>query len=194
MRRARTLITAGAVAAATLGAGATSASAWYSISGGSYTGTATSDIRFDFARGYQIDCQDVTISGYATGSSSTDFTPTFSNCDFFGLPATVTQSGTWSSNVVAGPTGGGWYYADFYIPTGTTTTVDIPLIGCTAAITGPQWSIAPINYRSTMWGAEMDFHISLMTYSATNCPFSDGTDASVSTTWGRIEIPGIVIS
>lgn len=194
MRRVRTLITAAAVVGAALGAGAASASA-YSVSGGWYTGTADGRVRLDFAHGYTVDCQETSITGYASGSSSTDFTPTFSDCTFFGLPATVSQSGAWFANVLAGPTSGGWYYADFYIPASTTTTVNVPLAGCTVTITGSQWWVAPVNYRNvTPLGVEMEFYVSLAAYTASGCPFSSGTDGRISTTSGRIIIPGISIS
>lgn len=193
MHRAKTLITTAAVVAAVLGASVTSASA-YSIAGGTYTGTATSRVRFDFAYAYQVECRTTSVSGYANGSSSTEFTPEFSDCTFFGLPATVSQSGSWFANVLAGPTSGGWYYADFYIPASTTTTVNVPLAGCTVTISGSQWWVAPVNYRNvTPLGIEMDFYIGLAAYTASGCPFGNGTDASISTS-GRIDIPGITVS
>lgn len=196
VRSAKALITTAAVAAA-LGVGATSAQG-YSISGiawnpYAYTGASTAAATFKLARLYTVECQDMSVSGSATGSWTTDFTPTYSNCSFVGFPATVSQSGNWSTGIVAGPTGGGTYYADFSIPPWTTTIISVPIAGCTVTISGSQWVVAPVHFQNSWPGAEMDIDVHLVNYTASGCPFSSGTDGTIESN-GPINIPGITVS
>lgn len=192
--------TAGAVATMAFGLGAASASA-YAVSGGSYVGTATSNHTFTVGGAYTLDCPavDITFTGTATGSATTSFTPAFgANCSFFGLPAQVTQSGQWSETVTGGPVSG-WYTGDLHIPSSSTTTIEIPLAGCTVTITGTQ------NFQNgtggnitrtrnvSPTGVQAEIHLVNLAYTASGCPFSSASDGTYSSN-GLIDFPGITVS
>lgn len=194
MGRATRLTTAAAVAAAALGAGATTASAAYALSGGSYTGYGMADTEFTFAHAYQGNCVATFFRGNATGASWTTFTPSFLDCTLFGFPATVTQSGSWTTEVLAGPTVGGRYYADFIVPSSVTTTLSVPIAGCTVTISGPQSFVAPIQFRNSPGPiALMDVDVSLIDYTASGCPFSSGSDGRIRSA-ASLEVPWVTVS
>lgn len=199
MKMVSRVATAGAVAAVSLGLGAASAAA-YSVSGGSYVGQATADHTFTVAGMYTITCPaaGITFTGTATGAASSSFTPHWgSNCNFFGLPASVTQSGQWTETVTSGPIGG-VYGADFHIPSTATTTLEVPLAGCTVTITGTQSFSngsggTSTTTRNVAGGAEAGIRVEGLAYAASGCPFSSGTDGTYSSN-GNISIPGITVS
>lgn len=190
------------VAAVAAGGGATAASA-YSISGGAYVGTTVNGHTFAIAGAYAYGCPPAltTFSGTATGADTTTFTPYYGgpgDCDFFGLPVTVTQSGTWNLKVVGGPDGGGWYAGELQIPSGTSTTLDWPIGGCVVDVAGPQTlrhgvSGTSIRMRNTGTGVELDASVFEIAYVAAGCPFFSGPDATYDTN-GSVTIPGITIS
>jgi len=195
----RGIATAGAVAVVGLGVSAAGASG-YSISGGSYVGTSTSNPSWTNGGAYTIDCPaaDATLSGIATGADATVFTPAYgSNCNFFGLPVTVAQSGTWSLRVVGGPSAG-WYTGELTIPAGTSTTVSMPLAGCTQVVSGPQ-VIANgvggniVRFRNVTGGVQLEAAVNNIAYSASGCPFASGTDGTYNSN-GSVDIPGITVS
>lgn len=192
MRRARSLIIAAAVTAATLGLGAAPASA-YSISGGIYTGTANSSTTFKMA-GYTVECTfATTYSGTASGSASTSFTPAFSGCGFVGFPATISQSGSWSLTI-NGSTGSSAYQGGFYIPWGSTTTITIPLAGCTVTIPGGQSFPNAVTALNAMGGAAVQIVTSAwMSFTASSgCPFTSGSFGEINL--GVITMPGVTFS
>lgn len=193
------LATAGAVAVIGLGVSVASASA-YAISGGSYVGTAASNHTYTNAGAYTIDCPagDTTFSGTATGSDTTIFTPAYgSNCNFFGLQALVTQSGTWSLRVTGGPSAG-WYTGELTIPSGTSTSINIPLMGCTQVVSGAQTFTHGvggdvIRFRNVTAGVQLEASVNNIAYTASGCPIFSGTDGTYSTN-GPVDIPGITVS
>lgn len=201
MSMIKKIATAGAVAAMGLGLGAASASA-YSVSGGAYTGTATSAHTFTVGGGaYTISCANATFAGTATGAATTAFTPSYSNCTFFGFPATVTQHGPWSMTVTGGPNAAGEYTGKVEIPAGTSTTINVPLAGCTVVVSGYQ------DFPSTTGGSgtgsgtgvnsgggvDLSASVGGVDYVATGCPFSSDNDGTYNTN-GDVTIPGISIS
>lgn len=193
-----------ATAAIAAGGGATVASA-YSISGGAYTGVTTVDHTFAIAAAYAYSCPAAltTFSGTATGAGATTFTPTYggpNDCNFYGMPVTVTQSGTWSLRVVAGPIGG-WYTGELQIPSGTSTAVDWPLSGCLFTVSGTQTFQDGVNgdvirMRNTSTGVELEAVANNIAYTVApgaSCPFASNNDGTYNTN-GAVTIPGITIS
>lgn len=147
------------------------------------------------AGAYTIDCPaaDATFSGSATGADTTSFTPAYgSNCNFFGLPVSVAQSGTWSLRVTGGPSSG-WYTGEVTIPAGTVTTINNPLYGCTQTVSGAQTFTHGvggnvIRFRNVTFspplsgtGIELEATVNNIAYMASGCPFSSGTDGTYST-------------
>lgn len=200
MSMIKKMATAGAVAVMGLGLGAASASA-YAISGGSYVGTASADHSFTVGGAYTIECPagDTTFTGNANGTATTSFTPAYgSNCSFFGLPAQVTQSGTWSITVNAGPDGLGWYTGSIHIPSGSVTTIEVPLAGCTVTVTGTQ-SFAHGSggnvgrAKNVTGGTQLEAAVNNIAYTASGCPFSSGSDGTYNTN-GPVNIPGVTVS
>lgn len=191
---------AGAVAMIGLGVGAAGASA-YSISGGSYVGTLTTNPTWTIGGAYTIDCPaaDVTFSGDATGADTTSFTPAYGvNCNYWGLPANVAQSGTWSLRVIGGPDVAGWYVGEVAIPAGSSTTISIPLAGCTQTVSGPQTYTHGaggnvIRFRNVTGGVQLEASVNTIAYSASGCPFPSGTDGTYNSN-GAVDIPGITVS
>lgn len=175
-----------------LGANAPGASA-YSITGGSYTGTATSDPTFTVADAYTITCPAAlsTFGGTATGWSVTYFRPSFGgvdDCEFFGFPAEVQQDGSWGLTVTNGPSANGFYTGDLHIPVSTTTTIEVPTVGCTVTITGTQnfghgigWNV--VRAFNLMGGIGVALDVVGAAYKATSCPFSSGTDGEFTATF-----------
>jgi len=200
MSMIKKMATASAVAVMGLGLGAASASA-YAITGGSYSGTATNDHSFTVGGAYTIVCPaaDTTFTGSATGTDTTHFTPAYgSNCNFFGLPAQVTQSGTWSIKVNGGPTSG-FYTGLIHIPASSTTTIEVPLAGCTVTVTGTQQfqhgtggNIGQAR-NVTPTGVQLQANVKGISYTASGCPFSSAADGEYNTN-GFVDISGITIS
>jgi hypothetical protein len=191
MSMIKKMATAGAVAAMGLGLSAASASA-YAISGGAYTGTATANHTFTVGGAYQIECTSATFSGTATGAATTAFTPSYSGCTFFGFPATVTQSGVWSITANSGPVGG-VYGGRVDIPAGTTTTIEVPIAGCTVTVTGAQGFAGAGSASNNGSGVDLEASVTGIVYSASGCPFPSGTDGEYLTN-GPVTIPGISVS
>lgn len=195
------MATAGAVAVMGLGLGAASASA-YAISGGAYTGTATNAHTFTVAGFYTITCpaSGTTFSGTATGSDTTSFTPSYGaplSCTFFGLPASVTQSGQWQIKVTSGPVSGA-YTGEVVIPSGTTTTIEVPAANCTVTVTGgtlgQTFANAGTARNVTPTGVQLSASVSGIAYTASaGCPFTSGS-TGVYNTNGNVDIPGITVS
>jgi hypothetical protein len=182
-----------AVAAVGLGAGAASAAA-YSISGGSYVGTATSAHTFTVAGAFTLTCpaSTTTFTGTATGAASSNFTPSYGpGCTFFGLPASVTQSGQWTATVTSG--GPSTFGGNLHIPASSTTTIEVPSTGCTVRITGTQNFSGVGTTTNVPGGVQASFHVSGIVYKASGCPFASGSDGTYSTN-GNVDIPGITIS
>lgn len=183
-----------------LGASAPGVSA-YSVSGGTYTGTATDDPTFTVGGFYEITCPMAwtTFAGTATGWPVTYFRPYYGgigDCDFFGFPADVTQDGSWGLTVSAGPTGSGIYTGSLHLPAATTTTIEIPIVGCTVTITGTQHLAHGSGWNAVtafnVWGGiAVAYGVDGVAYSASGCPFSSGSDGSVSATFVA---PGPTIS
>lgn len=199
MSRIQKLAIAGTVAAIGCGVGAATASA-YSISGGAYVGTATGNHTYTNGGVYTISCPsvDTSFSGTATGADITSFTPAYgSSCSFFGMPVTVTQSGTWSLRVIGGPVGG-WYVGEVQIPSGTSTTISQPLAGCTQVVSGAQTFTHGvggnvIRLRNVTGGVELEASVNGIAYAASGCPFFSGVDGTYNTN-GPVDVPGITIS
>lgn len=183
-----------------LGVGASGAAA-YSVSGGFYTGTATNDPSFTFAGVYTFDCPQsiVTYPGYASGAAQTNFTPDygapFEWCTFFGLPASLTVSGSQSLTVTGGPSGG-IYTGSFRIPSGSSLTFSVPLAGCTVTVTGDQ----QFNHGSggnvvsafnLLGGIGVGYNVDGVDYTASGCPFGNGTNGNHTATFTAA---GITIS
>ncbi len=195
MKLTQKLATAGAVAAMGLGLGAASASA-YAISGGEYTGTATAPHTFTVGNGnYTISCDIATFTGDATGAATTAFTPTYDDCTFFGFPADVVQDGPWSLTATSGPDGTGAYGGTMEIPAGTSTTINVPVAGCSVVVSGYQDFTSGLIARNfaSGTGVELSGGVTGVTYTASGCPFASGTDGTYSTN-GNVTIPGITVS
>jgi len=200
MSMIKKMATAGAVAVMGLGLSAASASA-YAISGGSYVGTATNDHSFTVGGAYTITCPkaDTTFTGTATGAASSNFTPAYGlNCNFFGLPAQVTQSGTWAITVTSGPTSG-FYGGDIHIASTSTTTIEVPLAGCTVTVTGTQLLQNGVGgnviraRNVTPTGIQLEANVNNIAYTASGCPFSSASDGTYNTN-GFVDISGITVS
>lgn len=207
MSMIKKMATAGAVAVMGLGLGAASASA-YSItsagSGGSYTSVSSSSHVFTVGGGvYSIGCSSAVFSGVATGADNTSFTPAYSGCTFFGFPATVSQSGTWNIKVTGDS--GVTYFGEILIPSGTTTTINVPIAGCTVTVSGGgsgqlfqngvNGNIGEaVNYGSPPnTGIYLDAEVNGVVYTASGCPFSSGSDGTY-TTGGSVDIPDVMVS
>ncbi|MBF6620461.1 MAG: hypothetical protein ITG02_09560 [Patulibacter sp.] len=209
------LAMAGAVAIMGLGVGATSASA-ASIDGISgnpyhYTGFATNDHSFSMGGAYTITCPAnfTTFSGVADGTATTDVAPYYGGneaspngtgyvCEFFGLPVRVQQHGSWSASVTGGPDLAGWYTGQIHIPSGSSTTIEIPIMGCSYRVAGPQTFAHGVNgniarARNVSGGVELEALVNGIAYTQTGCPFPDGNDGGYSTN-GVVDIPGIEIN
>lgn len=194
----------GAVVAAAVGLGASSASA-YAISGistnpSSYTSASSSTHKFHVGGGmYSVDCSAVSYGGTASGAYFTVFTPSFTGCTFLGFPATVTQSGTWSVGVT-GDDGSGTYTGDFFIHLLSTTTINVPLVGCTMTVTGGQLfdngvngDVVTVQNYGSPNGVLMRVLAHGLVYTASGCPLSGGADGTY-TTGGNVNIPGVMVS
>lgn len=187
MRRSTKTIATIALAASTVGISTQSASA-YSVSGGSYTGTATTAHTFTFGGVYTISCSNVTYTGTATGAASTSFTPSYSGCSFFGLPAQVTVSGSSTLTVVSNS--GGDFHVTYH--TSSTITVEVPSTGCVLTVGGTQeftggWM------RNYAGGVDVILAFFGISYTASGCPFSSGSDGTYNTN-GNVTIPGITVT
>lgn len=187
---------AAATAAVALGIGASGASA-YAVSGGPYTGTATSPNTFTLAGAYTVNCAGMTISGNATGSATTDFAPSYSGCSFLGFPATMVQSGVWSTKVTSGPFSGR-YRSDLTFTPLSVTTLNVPVAGCVVSVAGPQTFQDGIGgnvvqEQNVPGGVNFDATLNNIAYSASGCPFASASDG-VYRTNGPISIPGITIT
>ena len=198
MRMLSKLAAAAAVATCAVGGGATVASA-YSISGGPYTGVPSLGQTFAIGGVYSYDCPAslATFAGTATGGDTTTFTPSYGGCTFFGLPLTVSQSGTWSLKVT-GDDGAGTYYGELRIPSGTSTTIDFPIGGCTTVVAGAQTFAhgvggSVIRMRNTGTSVELEAIINGITHTDSGCAHPSGSDGVYSTN-GPVTIPGIAIS
>lgn len=194
MKMMQKLATAGAVAAMGLGLGAASASA-YSISGGAYVGTATAANTFTVAGAFTVTCPaaTTTFTGTATGAASTNFTPSYGpGCTFFGLPATVTQSGQWTVTATSG-SGAGPYGGTVSIPAGSTTTINVPATGCTVVVSGAQSFPGAGSASNVAGGVNLSATVSGITYTATGCPFASGATGQYRTN-GAVSIPGITVA
>lgn len=194
--------TAGAVAAIGLGLGAAGASAAYSISGGSFTSTASSTHRFTVGGSYTITCSSTVFSGAATGADGVDITPAISGCRFLGFPSPVTQSGPWNFTATGGDSVSG-YTGSLTIPAGTTTTWNWPLAGCSYTVAGPQTFAPGVNGNmigATNWTSGVGFDLTatfnnVVYTSAGSCPWGVGTFTNgIYTTGGVTELPGITIT
>lgn len=197
--------TVGAVAALTLALGTAGASA-HAISGGGYSGAAVNDTWFALDQGaYNFTCAAnvVTVSGDADGTGTTTFTPDFGGVGdcYFVVPTTVTQSGAWDLTVTSGPHAGGWYHGTVDVPTATTTAIYVPLLSCTATMTGSQSFThgsggSVVRVRNVVpTGAEVELAFNDFDYTAAGggCPYSSGNDGWY-TTDGPIVIPGVTVS
>lgn len=187
-----------AVAAGCTVAGNASA---YSITGGSYAGTFSGNSSFTAGGVYVIECgaASSSISGFASGAASTNFSLVEGNCSFFGLPATVTHSGVWFIGITGGPDAVGWYTGDLHIPAISTTTYGVPMAGCTVTVTGTQGFSHGINRNRvrarnvTPTGVTVEYEVNSVAYTASGCPFLSGSDGVLRSGW-FIDIPGISIS
>lgn len=201
------LATAMAVAAVGLGLGATNASA-YRIDGISgnpfvYSGTAGAAHTYTTGEFFQLECptKDTTFTGIADGAAMTVFTPSYGGeeaCSFLGYPATVEQTGTWELTVNAGPNGTAEYNGDITIPAGTSTTVTVPILGCSWTVSGPQTFAHGVNgnnLRADDYGGGVFLEAAVygISYVAAGCPFLSGNDGQYRTN-GVVTIPGIAIS
>jgi hypothetical protein len=202
------LAAAGAVAVMGLGLGAAGASA-YSISGGHYTATTTTDHAFSIGGAYTYTCPAslTTSTGDADGSDETWFTPYYGgvgDCEFFGLPVTVSQYGQWGLKVAAGPDVLGIYRGEVAIPAGSSTVISMPIAGCTFTVSGPQsFSHATagniFEMKDVAGGMELVARIGGIAYVASGCPFSSGSDGvydtrGVSGTGSPVDFSGVSVS
>jgi hypothetical protein len=191
------IATAAAVAATALGLGAAGASA-YSISGGPYTGTSTAANTFTVGGGaYTVSCATTTISGNATGSATTNFAPSYGGCTFFGLPATMVQTGFWSTTVTSGPILGR-FRGDLTFTPGSATTLSVPIAGCVVSVAGPQTfqdgvGGTVVQDTNVSGGVQFEAVLTNIAYTASGCPFASGNDG-VYRTNGPISIPGVTIT
>ena len=182
-----------AVTTLAVGGGATVASA-YSVSGGSYSGTATGAHAFTVGGGaYTFSCSTHSIAGSASGADTTSFTPAYSGCSFFGFPLLVNQSGAWNLKVIGNS--GSTFNGELEIPGGTSTSMSIPIMGCTFTVAGPQTftGVTMSNWASGT-GVNLRASISGIAYTAAGCPFSSGTDGTYSSGANPVTIPGLTVS
>lgn len=199
MGRFGAVVVVGALAAVGAGLGASAASG-YSISGGSYVGTPEVAVTATFDGVYTTDCGASSSSywGTASGAASTNFTPSFGGCSWVGFPATVSQSGAWSITVTGGPDFQGWYTGTLYIPSGTTTSFNAPVAGCTTTVSGAQ-SFSDgvggnvVRIRNTSLGATAEYTVFGVVYTASGCPYSSGTNGVLSSN-GSIRFYGVSVS
>lgn len=200
------IATASVVAAAGLGVAAANASAVTGITGGPhYTGVATQTHTFTVAEFYTIECpaEDTTFTGDVDGSVTTSFTPYYGGedaCSFFGFPATVEQDGEWDITLTSGPDGSGNYNGTIHIPSGTSTTISVPIVGCNVTVSGTQsfahgsgGNIGQARNWGSGTGVDLEATVNGVSYTASGCPFSSGSDGAYSTN-GVVSIPGITIS
>lgn len=189
------IATTAAIGVVALGLGASSASA-YAVSGGAYTGTATSGNTFTLGT-YTVSCTGTTISGTATGSATTNFAPSYSGCKFLGFPATMIQSGVWSTTVTSGPFSG-VYRSDLTFTPGSVTTLNVPIAGCVVNVAGPQAFQDGVGgnivqEQNVTSGVQLQATLKNITYAASGCPFASASDGEYRTN-GPISIPGITIT
>lgn len=191
-------------ASGVFGVGASGADA-LSISGGSYLGQATSVHTSTIAEFYTVECpaQDTTLSGFADDSDTTEFTAYYGGedaCNYFGFPVTTAVAGGWELKVLSGPDGSGYYYGSVTIPTGSTVTSSISIIGCTKVISGPQAfnhgagrNLIRFRNVASPTGIEIEATSNGISYAAAGCPYSGGSDGAYSTN-GVLSIPGVTVS
>ncbi|MBF6619402.1 MAG: hypothetical protein ITG02_04130 [Patulibacter sp.] len=190
---------AGIIAAAILGASVAAASASaYDITGGSYVGSSTAPHSLTFGGVYTVTCH-VDFAGHTENvvgdTAATDMTPAYSNCDFFGLPATVTSAAPIRLKVTAD-----WppfsLSIDLYIL--GIKLIEIPIVGCQVAVSSPQSlldgtggnSIVGANVGSDFeWGASVQ-NIAYTTNGA--CPFGSGSDGAYDTN-GPVTLQGVSV-
>jgi hypothetical protein len=202
MSMIKKIATAGAVAAMGLGFGAASASA-YSIDAlppnsnpFMYTSVDSSTHTFTVGGAYQITCDVASFTGDATGAATTAFAPTYTNCTFFGFPASVTAHGPWSITVTGGS--GSNFTGQVDIPSTSSVTISVPIAGCNVTVPGGQTFANGVGNNvgtadNVAGGVELTAIADGIVYNASGCPFSSGTDG-IYDTGGVVEIPGIEIN
>lgn len=179
MQGRQLLAVAGATAVLGLGVGA--------------AGAQASPFEFSFGGAYTVSC-DVSFTG--TNGSPITLMPSFSTCNFMGLPATVTQSGL-SQLTVVSPPSGGWYGSNYTIPSGTSMTITVPIAGCTISVPGAQTFAngtggQVIRARNVTGGIEVGLYANSLIHSASTCPFSSGASGGMTTVTPAF-VPGVTI-
>ena len=192
-------------AAATLGLGASAAgaSAAYSISGGSYTGTATSVHQFSIG-GAVFGCNSVTSSGTATGAASSSFTPSYSGCtmDAMGtvLPVTVTVNAQWTMTVTGGPVSGAYGVAFQVgaVSAGHSVVISLPDLACEFYVDPQPLPLTGGSANNFVTGTGVNLRASVSGISYTSagpCPLApSGDDMTYETGLNPVTMPGITIA
>lgn len=202
------IATAGAVAAMGLGLGAASASAvTYDLTGGSYEGIATEDHTFTVGGAYTITCDThggnpTTFTGdtESPGGPSTNFTPDYSDCDFFGFPASVTINSPWLLTVT-GNTSTSNFTGEINIPdnAGHEVIIKVPLVGCEVYVNGSQTfkdGVGGTSLSGDEVGSdfELNAEVNGIIYTTNgSCPFGSGSDGVYQTN-GAVTIEGVGVT
>lgn len=171
----------------------------YDLTGGSYTGSGSAAHTLTFGGAYTLSC-DADYAGNTenvTGdAAATDMTPTYSNCAFFGFPATMVSASPVRLKVTAS-----WpplsVSLDLFIL--GIKLIEIPIIGCQVSISSPQSllhgsggnSILGANVSSSFqWSASVQ-NISYTTNGL--CPFGSGSDGTYDTN-GVVTLSGVNVT
>ena len=176
---------------ATGGAGASPGGAIYH--GGAFTATSPVKHTFTFAGAYTFECSSPSATGTG-GFAGVSLTVSLSGCKYLAFPATVTTSGPWDFPLVTN-LGGGRYANRLSWPSGTTTTISVPIAGCTIVIPGGQIishgvAGAVLVSENKTGGVEMTNHVTGIAFTASGCPFSSGVYGEYE---GRFFLPGVAI-
>lgn len=196
MHRFKRLVTIGTATLALAGISAGAAGA-IGYNGGPFAATSPGDHVFTLGGFYDIECPSVSATGNATGSDTVSLTMSFTGCDFLGFPATVSASAPWSFQLIKPPPPPGvpFYLTALTWTTGMTTTITIPIAGCSVVFAGAQifshgaWGNHLISETQTS-GVEIVSTVDNAYYTASGCPFSSSTNGRYT---GTFFLPGIAI-
>lgn len=165
--------------------------------GGAFTATAPGSHTFTLSGFYDIECSNVSATGNATGSDTVSLTTSFAGCDLLGFPATVTVSPFWDFQLIKPPPPPGMPYRTALIWTaGTTTTITIPIVGCSVVLAGPQLFSQGVGWNhltsaNETGGVEITTNLYGANYTASSsCPFVSGSDGQYT---GTFFLPGVAI-
>lgn len=202
-RMAKRLAAVAVTAAMGLAVGAAAASAdGFDLTGGDFTGTATADQELTIDGVYTSTCSTLDVDGNTEAVTGTPaalaFGFSFASCTAFGFPPTITSSGSWQFEVTSKISSSPPTYAgQLRFPSGSSTTIHVPIAGCSWTVAGPQTFthgaggnvVTAVQNGSTL---QISVSIQGISYTASGCPFGSGSNMTYDSN-GPIDLPGVTV-